>query len=116
MIAVARDHAFDECGPLLHREGGEIGLAEAVEILAAHLAAMLHGRLLVRGRVDHAFPPVADVLAEPAAEPLAACVAPGVGRAVGGVEPAMVAGLAVADGAEAGCGWRMLRTCIRRLR
>jgi hypothetical protein len=43
---------------------------------------------------------MADVLAGAAAEPMTAAVASGVGRPEPGVEPAVAAGLAAADGAE----------------
>ena len=43
---------------------------------------------------------MADVLAGPAAEPPAGAVATAVGHSVPGVEPAVAAGFAAADGAE----------------
>jgi hypothetical protein len=63
---------------------------------------MPHGSGFVRGWIDHAFPPVADILAIAAAKLLPADFAARVACGISGIEPAMVAGLAVADRAEAG--------------
>ena len=57
-----------------------------------------NGGLLVRGGVDHAAPPMAEVLAGAGAEP--ARVRRGGVEREAGVEPAEAAGLAAADGAE----------------
>ena len=64
VVAVAGDdRPRSSVSPLLHAQLREIGLAEAVEVLAAHRAAVRHRGPLVRGRIDHAAPPMADVLA-----------------------------------------------------
>ena len=79
----------------------EIGLAEAVEILAAHGATLRDRGPFVRGWIDHAASPVADVLTAAAAELAVARVASGIVDGQVGVEPAEAARLAMADGAEA---------------
>ena len=87
---------------------------EALQVLQVptELAVQLPGREEVQplarayreGGVDHALPPMADVLAGAAAEVLAAGVAPRVGEPIVWVEPAKPTRLPVADGAEAGVG------------
>ena len=101
MVAIAGDDHLDEGLPLLEAQLREIGLAEAVEIFAAHRAAVRHRGAFVRGRIDHAAPPVTEVLAAAAAELAVACVASGITDGKVGVEPAEADGLAMADGAEA---------------
>src|SRR5690606_1461172 len=102
VVAVAGDDHLDEGVPFLLGELGEIGPAEAVEIGAAGLAALYHGRDLIGCRIDHARLPVADVLANPAAEIPAGRVAARVGESKARVEPTPATGFPVADGAEAG--------------
>src|SRR5689334_22497310 len=101
MIAVAGDSDLDQLVPLLDAELHEIRPAQCLEILAGHLRAVQQRLSFVARRVDHAGPPMAEVLAEAAAELSPACVAPGVADAEARVEPAEASGFAVADDADA---------------
>src|SRR5210317_924574 len=75
VVAISGDNRIDEAVPLGLGEGGKIGFADAFEIRATLLAADSHCLHLIRGGIDHARPPVADVLADAAAEVLAAGIA-----------------------------------------
>ena len=104
VITISGDNRIKKAVPFGLRQRGEIGLADAFQLLAARLATDGHGLALIRGGIDHTLPPVADVLAGAGAEVLAAVIALRVGEAIVWVEPTKPTRLPVADGAEAGAG------------
>src|SRR4029453_14716239 len=86
------DDHLDQAGELLGRPRHEVGPAEALDVLAGHGDGMVNRGPLVPGRVNHAPPPMADVLARERAEPAEAFVAARIAEPGPRVAPADSAG------------------------
>ena len=71
VVAISGDDRIDEAVPLGLCQRGKIGFGDTLKVFAALLATDTHRLTLIGGRINHALPPMADVLTLAAAEELA---------------------------------------------